>query len=151
MHKILVSLLIIWLLLPLPLSAQAKDGEKNTKKTRKPAPISRYIPGLHQLKNKKYLKGGLLTTSFLCVSVAAVVFNHRGNQWYQKYQDSGNVNDVVLFRKKAERSFKNRNIAIVGIFTIWLVHILDIKLSRKATLNASINPGHAVVGFTFRF
>lgn len=84
------------------------------------------------MKAKNYLKGTLFFTSFVSLVAGSFIYNNNGNNWYDKYQGTINVEEVVLYRGKAEKSFKNRNMCLIGIASVWLLHILDLKFLSPA-------------------
>lgn len=115
--------------------------------------ILKFIPGIPQLKAGKTFKGTLLLGSFLGTITGAFLYNHRGNQWYEKYQHSTDVADIILWRRHTEKSFKNRNLCLVGVFSLWLFHILDLKLfkSEKAGITGDVGKNKMEIGFYYGF
>ena len=112
-----------------------------------------FIPGIQQLKSKKYVKGSLLLGSFIGSVAGAVVYNKKGSDWYDKYSNSTNVEDIILFRQETEKSLKKRNLFIVGIFSVWLVHIIDLKFfkSGKGGVKGEVGKNKINIGFYYSF
>lgn len=147
MKKICWTLIIS--LIVTHLTASANPNEKKTKTI----PITKFIPGIQQLKKKQYLKGTLLLTALIGTTTAALTFNKKGNDWYNKYQNSTNIEEITLFRKNTEKNFKKRNLFIAGIFSVWLIHILDLKFSKskKSGIKTQVNHNEINIGIYYRF
>lgn len=145
------TLLIVWLMLlvvTLPVTAkEKKETRDNT------ISILKFVPGLHQLKTKKYFKGVLLLGSFVGAVTGAVIYNNKGNNWYDKYRESTNVEDIILFRKNTEDNFKKRNLFVIGIVSAFVLHLIDLKFSRsgKTGVKSEINKDRIDIGFYFKF
>ncbi len=129
------------------------SGATEKKTTDRAVSIIKFIPGVPQLKAGKYFKGALLLGSFLGAIAGSFAYNHQGNQWYQKYQNSTNVEEIVLWRHQAEKSFKNRNLCLVGLFTVWFMHILDLKFfkSGQAGVKSDVGKNKIDIGFYYSF
>ena len=112
-----------------------------------------FIPGVEQIKSKKYVKGSLLLGAFIGSALAAFHYNKKGNDWYDKYQNSTNVDDIILFRQRTEDHLKKRNLFIAGIFSVWLVHIIDLKFfkSGKAGVKGTVSKNEINIGFYYHF
>lgn len=130
----------------------ATAADSNKKKTRKVS-ILMLIPGVHQLKSGKYLKGTILLGSFIGSVTGAVTHNKKGNDWYDKYLNSTDVDEIILFRQKTEKSIKKRNLFIAGIFSAWLVHIIDLKFfkSSKGGVKGEVGKNSINIGFYYLF
>jgi hypothetical protein len=122
-------------------------AQKTGKKPARTVSIVKFIPGLYQLKKGKYFKGTLLLGSFVGTLTGTFIYNKKGNDWYDKYQNSTNVEDIVLFRQHTEKSFKRRNLCIVGIFSVWLIHVLDLKFFKTEKAGISGNIGKKKFNF----
>jgi hypothetical protein len=146
-----MSLFLIAVLLVQPAIAESNSDSKE-KKTKKVS-ILMFIPGVQQMKSKKYLKGSLLLGSFIGSVAGAVVYNKKGNDWYDKYSTSTNVEEIILFRQKTEKNLKKRNLFIAGIFSIWLVHIIDLKFfkSKKGGVKGEVGKNKINIGFYYSF
>ncbi|MCP5049478.1 MAG: hypothetical protein GY940_20070 [bacterium] len=152
MIKKMTWILIACLLIPLYNHAQTTGTKPQTKKEEgKTISIVKFIPGLYQLKSRKYLKGSLLLGSFLTAIAGTIAFNNKGNDWYDKYKNSTNVEDIRMFRDQTEKSFKKRNIFIAGIFSVWLVHILDLKFSKSGKTGVTSDIGKNKINFNFYY
>jgi len=110
------------------------------------------LPGVEQVKSRKYAKGIILAGSFLSLSVAAFIENKKGYDFYDKYKAAADMDSVVYYRSKTEDSFKRRNIFILGAFSVWALHIIDLKfLSKKGKKKTSIGGGIEKGGFSICF
>lgn len=130
----------------------AADAPGSKKKSRA-IPLTLFIPGVKQFKNKQYAKGSLLLASFAGCIAGAVIQNNKGNDWYRKYQNSTNVDDVILFRQLAEKRFRSRNLFFVGIFSVWAIHVIDLKFfkSGKGGVKGEVGKNNINLGFYYTF
>lgn len=142
--RLIIAALIVG---PLAVSA-ASDGKKP-----KTISIAKFIPGIEQFKTKQYVKGTLLLGSLIGTAAAAFSYNKKGNDWYDKYRNSSNVEEIVLFRQNAEKKFKKRNLFITGILSVWLLHILDLKFfkSGKGGIKSRVSHNEINIGIYYRF
>lgn len=136
------------------LSAQEKEKEKQEE----PQPggavsIVKFIPGVYQLKSKKFVKGSLLFSVFTAAVVGAVIENKRGNDLYEQYLASQDVEEIVALRKQTEKKFQNRNYYIAGALGIWLLHLLDLKFfnKKKGGIKGEVTKKNIQVGFYYSF
>jgi hypothetical protein len=153
---IIVMLLLGLFLHPYPhLPAAEEDpGESKKKETRaKRLPITMFIPGIYQLKTGQYVKGGIFLAAFIGSVAGALIHNKKGNDHYNKYLNSTNVEEIILLREKTGKSFKKRNLYIVGIFSTWVLHIIDVKFfkSGKAGVKGEVGKNNITIGFYYRF
>lgn len=116
-------------------------------------PVAKFIPGIDQLFSGKTLKGGVLLSACLATVAGAIIENRCGNRYYEQYLESTDVDEIVELRKKAEGSFHNRNYCILGICTVWLVHVLDMKLfkAKKGVIKGEAKDHSVAVGFYYFF
>ena len=144
---------ICWLLIAALIAAPLAASSDSEKKKPKAVSITKFIPGVRQLKTKQYVKGTLLLGSFIGAAAAALTFNKKGNDWYDKYRASTNVEEIVLFRKNTEKNLKKRNLFIAGIFSVWLLHILDLKFfkSKKSGIEGRVSHNEINIGIYYRF
>jgi hypothetical protein len=144
-------LFLIAVLLVQPMAAES-NADTNEKKTKKVS-ILMFIPGLQQLKSKKYVKGSLLLGSFIGSVAGAFAYNKKGSDWYDKYLNSTNVEEIILFRQKTEKNLKKRNLFIAGIFSVWLVHIIDLKFfkSGKGGVKGEMGKNKFNISFYYSF
>ena len=142
---------MIAFLLIQPMAAESDSNKKKSKE--KKASILMFIPGIQQLKSKKYVKGSLLLGSFIASVAGAVTYNKKGSDWYDKYSNSTDVQEIILFRHKTEKSLKKRNLFIAGIFSVWLVHIIDLKFfkSGKGGVKGEMGKYKINIGFYYSF
>jgi hypothetical protein len=131
---------------------QPDPGEPDKKKP-KAVSITMFIPGIHQLASGKYVKGTILLGSFLSCITGAVIHNNKGNDWYEKYINSTNVEEIILSRQKAEKSLKKRNLFIVGVLSVWALHIIDLKFfkSKKGGVKGEVGKNSFTIGFYYTF
>ena len=129
------------------------ESSEPEKKKPKSVSITMFIPGVHQLKSGKYLKGTILLGSFAGCITGAVINNNKGNNWYDKYINSTNVEEITQFRQKTEKSLKTRNWFIVGILSIWALHIIDLKFfkSKKGGVKGEVGKNSFNIGFYYTF
>ncbi len=151
--KIVLFLILVLVVQGMALPQKEKQKDKKATEQAKPVPFSWFIPGLNQIKGGKYFKGGLLLSAFLGSAVGAVTYNNRGNRWYEKYSNSTVVDDIVRYRKNTEKDLRKRNLFIVGIFSTWLIHIIDLKFfkSKKGGVTSEIGKNNLAVGFYYSF
>jgi hypothetical protein len=143
--------LILALMLIINTTAFPADSDK--KKEAKPVPLTLFIPGIQQLNARQYLKGGLLLAAFAGSAAGAFIYNNKGNDLYNRYQDSTDVEEITSLRKQTERSFKKRNLFIIGIFSVWALHIIDLKFfkSPKASVKGEVGENNINIGIYYRF
>jgi len=134
----------------LPAAAEPESEKKGKKK---PVSISLFIPGLQQFKTRKHMKGVLLLGGFVCTVAGAVVYNKKGNDWYKKYTDSIDIEEIARFRAKTEKSFRRRNLFIAGVFAVFALHVLDLKFSKsgKSGVTGGVTADSVNVGFYYAF
>ncbi|MGE5340035.1 MAG: hypothetical protein ACM3SY_01020 [Candidatus Omnitrophota bacterium] len=127
------------------------DSQNPMEKKPQPVSITLFIPGIEQLKTGKTIKGTLLLGAFTASIVGAFVYNHQGLNWFDDYQQSTHVQDIIYFRSQTEKSFKKRNLCIAGIFSVWLVHLIDLKFfkSEKSGVICEADPQHFHIGFYY--
>lgn len=136
----------------------ALSGQENEEKKEEPQPggavsIVKFIPGVYQLKSKKFAKGGILFCAFSAAIVGAVIENKRGNDLYEKYLASEDPGEVMALRKQTEKKFKNRNYYIAGTLGIWLLHLLDLKFfnKKKGGIKGEVTKKSMHIGFYYTF
>ena len=136
------------------LFGQEKEKPKNEEpKGKQGISIIKFIPGAQQIRSGKYLKGGILLSAFTAVVIGAIIENKRGNDLYEKYMDSTDVEEIVSLRKQTEKKFKNRNYYFAGAFGIWLLHLLDLKFfkNKKGGIKGDITKKNISIGFYYTF
>jgi hypothetical protein len=134
-------------------AGEQPDASEPDKEKPKTVSITMFIPGIHQLASGKYVKGTILLGSFLSCITGAVIHNNKGNNWYEKYIDSTNVEEIVLFRQKTEKSLKKRNLFIVGALSVWALHIIDLKFfkSKKGGVKGEVGKNSFIIGCYYTF
>jgi hypothetical protein len=135
----------------LPAAAAGEGSEK--KPGEKTTAVTMFIPGIRQLQTGKYVKGTLFLCSFIGTAAGAFIYNKKGSDWYEKYRDSTNVDEITRFRAETEKSFKKRNLFMVGIFTVWLAHIIDLEFfkSKKTGVKGEVGKNSVNIGFYYCF
>ena len=82
-----------------PAEQSPENSDSQGKKT-KAISITMFIPGIHQLKSGQYVKGILLLGSFAGCIAGTVIYNNKGNNWYQQYLQSTNVEEIIRLRER---------------------------------------------------
>ncbi len=131
-----------WSILAVPVWTENKKSSDGT------VSIFKFIPGVSQLKSKKYVKGTLLLGSFVGSITGTFIYNNRGNHWYEQYKNSVNPEEIVLFRRYTEKSFRKRNLCIAGIFGVFILHLLDLKFfkSKKTIISGQVSGNGLTIG-----
>ena len=128
-HRIIAGLFLIVLFL---FSHTSKIlAEKPADQKKKVLTKSLIYPGLGQLYEKQYVKGWLfLTAETVCV-IAAIINNHQGNKYYDRYREASISEDAVTWREKTETYDKRRNLFILTGVAVWVVNMIDIYIYTK--------------------
>jgi len=153
---LLLALLIPGLsnLFPAETPPPEKEKEEKTEKPKSHTiPLTLFIPGIDQFKSRQYIKGGLMLGAFTACLTGAIINNSKGNQWYKKYQDAAIVEDVVHYRQQTEKSMKRRNFFMIAAFSIWVIHVLDVKFlkSGKAGVKSELGQDSLRLSFYYTF
>jgi hypothetical protein len=134
----MIKRVCVFLICCLAVSSQTWASTTGTPETTDPGKekskavsIAMFIPGLQQLESRRYIKGALLLGFFAGCIAGAVIHNSKGNNWYEKYRTSTDVDEIIMFRQNTESSFKKRNLFMVGVLTVWLAHIVDLKFFKS--------------------
>ncbi len=147
--KKLAILLVMLILVQYPFLAEGTDANG---KEGKPVPVIKVIPGVYQLKSGKILKGTLLLGAFCTAIAGAIIENNKGNESYENYLGSMNVDEILLLRRRTEDHFKARNYYIGGMAAVFLLHVLDLKFSGgKKGIQSEISKDHFAVGLYYSF
>lgn len=147
-YKKIIALFFLFCLVSHPL-----PGDTGKKDPKKAISVSLFIPGVEQIRNRQILKGGLFLGAFTATIVGALVANARGNDYYERYLASDDVDEIIELRRKAEQSYKTRNYLILGIFVVELVHLVDLKFfsGKKGGLKGEIKNNSIRLGFYYSF
>jgi len=115
--------------------------------------VVEFIPGLPQLISGKVLKGSLLLGACLTTIVGAIWKNQEGNDYYDQYLLSTDVEEVIELRAKAEKSYRNRNYFIIGMVSVWVLHLLDLKFfkNKKGGVKGEVKNNSLYFGFYYSF
>jgi hypothetical protein len=132
-----------------PLHAVDNPDEKKSNSI----PITLVIPGIEQIKNKQYFKGPLLLGAFIGSAAAAFYYNKKGNDWYARYKASTNVEQIILYRENTESNLKKRNIYLISMFSIWILHVIDLKFfkPKKNGITGSVGKNEINIGVYYTF
>jgi hypothetical protein len=135
-----------------PAENPAESSEPQEKKA-KAVSIAMFIPGIYQLKSGRYLKGTLLLGSFAGCIAGTAINNNKGNDRYEQYLRSTNAEEIVQLREQTEKSFKKRNLFMIGIAAVWLAHIVDLKFfkSKKGGVKGEMGKNSIHLGFYYSF
>ncbi len=110
------------------------------------------IPGFEQIKRGYYLKGGILFLSFISIVTGGIIENKRGNDYYNIYMNSIDIDEIVESRLQAENHFKKRNYYIIGGVSIWLINLIDLKFfSKNRGIKGEIKKDYISFGFYYIF
>jgi len=111
------------------------------------------IPGLGQIKRGYYIKGGLLFTSFVSAITGAIIENRKGNDYYNIYINSTDLNEIINSRINSENHFKKRNYYIIGGFSVWIVNLIDLRFFSKKNkgIKGEIKKNYISFGFYYIF
>lgn len=122
-------------------------------KTTKTISLAMVIPGIQQIKNRQSFKGSLFLAAFVGSAAAAFYYNKKGNDWYAKYLASTNVEQILLFRKNTETTLKKRNLFLVSVFSVWLLHIMDLKFFKpgKSGVKSNVGKNEIDIGVYYSF
>jgi hypothetical protein len=130
LKKIIILTAIIFLLTCIT-TAKTQNFLLNNKLNKNLISPIRLIPGIEQIQNKKYLKGTLFITGFIASITGALINNHSGYSFYNRYLESNNIQNITFLRKNSEAAFRRRNIFLAGAFSIWMFHLIDLKIFKK--------------------
>jgi hypothetical protein len=144
-----IILIFIILFISNNLFAEVKKHEKKSKKI----DVIKFIPGIYQIKSGEILKGGFLLSSFITTITGAILSNSKGNDYYEQYLISTSVEEVIYLRDRTEKKYKNRNYFIAGLFSVWLIHFIDMKFfnNKRGVINSEITKNSINIGFYYFF
>jgi len=138
MKKINIILLLLALLIN-PLFSENKSKNKKEKDSNLIS-VSYFIPGIKQIEEKRYIKGILFLSSFIGSVSFAIIENNNGNSYYEQYLKSTNIEEIIELRDNTEKSYKKRNYFLISAFSIWILHLLDLKFfTKKSGVTGEIN------------
>ncbi|MFW6128881.1 MAG: DUF5683 domain-containing protein [Candidatus Aminicenantaceae bacterium] len=89
------------------------------------------FPGWGQMAEKKHLKGMVFISSEIFCFYKILSNNHKGNDYYEKYQAADNEEDAIKYRELTEEYDTKRNQYMLAAAGIWIVNLLDIYLIFK--------------------
>ena len=144
--------LIVLLLFFIQGNLFSKETKKSRIKNSTELDITYIIPGIRQIKTGYYFKGTLLLTSFLASIAGAIIENKKGNDYYNIYINSKNIDEIIDSRLAAENHFKKRNYYIMGGFSVWLINLIDLKFfSKNKGIKGEIKKDYIAFGFYYIF
>ena len=119
----------------------------------KGVPIVKFIPGLPQLISGKVLKGSMLMGACLITIAGAIWENQKGNEYYEQYLTSIDVDEVIDLRARAEKSFRSRNYFIIGMVSVWVLHFLDLRFlkNKKGKVKGEVKSSRLSIGIYYSF
>ena len=115
--------------------------------------VVEFIPGLPQLISGKVLKGSLILGACLTTIAGTIWANQKGNDYYNQYLVSTDVEEVIELRAKAEKSYRSRNYFIIGMVSVWVLHLLDLKFfkNKKGGVKGEVKNNSLYFGFYYSF
>ena len=127
-------------------------GESETQLS-KGVSVVEFIPALPQLISGKVLKGSLLLGACLTTIAGTIWANQKGNDYYDQYLVSTDVEEVIELRAKAEKSYRSRNYFIIGMVSVWVLHLLDLKFfkTKKGGVKGEVKNNSLYFGFYYSF
>ena len=142
----------ISILMILLLGGSWLTGEGETQLS-KGVSVVEFIPGLPQLISGKVLKGSLILGACLTTIAGTIWANQKGNDYYDQYLLSTDVEEVIELRAKAEKSYRNRNYFIIGMVSVWVLHLLDLKFfkNKKGGVKGEVKNNSLYFGFYYSF
>jgi len=133
--------------------AEPKDTPKETQFTS--LHKSLLIPGWGQFAEKRYLEAVLFLSAEVFALYKVFDANHKGNQYYDKYNEAENVEDAVKYRKSTEKYDTRRNQYILMAIGVWAINLIDIyfivKNKKKNNLRLTLNSGVQKLAFTLSY
>jgi hypothetical protein len=146
-----ITLVLILLFLPINIFSSEKLKTPKAKTSRKIG-FSYIIPGIEQIKRGYYFKGGVLFASFVSIITEGVIENKRGNDYYNIYINSVDIDEIIKTRALAEKHFKKRNYYIIGGVSVWLINLVDLKFfSKNRGIKGEIKKNYISFGFYYIF
>ncbi len=147
MGKNSLIILIVFFILTNPVFSEGKAEAKDGK-----IPFSYIIPGVEQIKRGYYFKGILFLSGFSICLTEAYLKNREGNSFYDRYLKSKVIGEIISLREKTEESFKKRNYYLVGAFSVWILHILDLQFfDKKKGIKGEVHKDSFSIGFYYYF
>ncbi|MFC2165523.1 DUF5683 domain-containing protein [Acidobacteriota bacterium] len=133
--------------------AEPKDIPRETRFTS--LHKSLLIPGWGQFAEKRYIEAALFLSAEIFVLYKVFDTNHKGNQYYDKYREADNVDDVVKYRELTEKYDTRRNQYILVAIGVWALNLIDIYLivknKKKNNLRLTLNSGIKKLAFTLSY
>ena len=133
--------------------AEPKDTPRETKFTS--LHKSLLIPGWGQFAEKRYLEAVLFLSAEIFALYKVFDYNHKGNQYYDKYREADNVDDTLTYRELTEKYDTRRNQYILVAVGIWALNLIDIYLivknKKNNNLRLTLNSGVKKLAFTLSY
>ena len=98
-------------------------NEKMSKLKRNPISnsISSLIPGLGQIRNKNYLKGGILLGLVSSTSYLSYNFKKKGDATYEEYKDATDVDQIIELYDQAE-AYRKKSVLFGTIASLSMIY-----------------------------
>jgi hypothetical protein len=96
------------------------------------------LPGWGQLAEKRYAEGVLFLAAEVFCLYEVLSFNHKGNTYYKKYQESETTPDTVRFRELTVKYDRKRNAYILAAAGVWALNLVDTYFIVKNKKNPKI-------------
>jgi len=95
----------------------------------------------------------MLLGACLATVAGAIVENQRGNDYYDQYLASIDVDEVIDLRARAEKSFRSRNYFIIGMVSVWVLHFLDLRFlkNKKGKVKGEVKNSCLCIGIYYSF
>ena len=133
--------------------AEPKDPPKEIKFTS--LHKSLLIPGWGQFAEKRYIEAALFLSAEVFVLYKVFDYNHKGNQYYDKYSEADNVDDAVKYRELTEKYDRRRNQYILVAIGVWALNLIDIyvivKNKKKNNLRLTLESDVQKLAFTLSY
>lgn len=138
--KLIISFLILLFISLLCFCEDEEDKEEIQPKQKFTSlQKSLFIPGWGQIAEKRYVEGILfLSTEAFCF-YKIFSYNHKGNDYYNKYKKADNINDAVKFRELTEKYDTRRNKFILAAAAVWAINLIDIYVIVKSKKKKNSN------------
>ncbi len=79
--------------------------------------------------------------------------NFQGYSSYDKYKEATDRESVVYYRRKTEEYLRRRNYMLLASAGLWLLHVIDVKLSakKKVKIRGKIEKEGASLSVSYSF
>lgn len=133
--------------------AEPKDAPRETKFTS--LHKSLLVPGWGQFAEQRYIEAVLFLSAEVFALYKVFNYNHKGNQYYDKYSEASNVDDAVRYRELTEKYDTRRNQYILVAIGVWALNLIDIYLivknKKQNNLRLTLDSGIKKLAFTLSY